>query len=147
MTEEVEERALKEVERLERMPPASPEVVVVRTYLDWLISMPWSIRSEEKLDIIAAERILNEDHYGLKKVKERVLEFLAVRKLASELKGPILCFIGPPGVGKTSIGRSIDVQPGASSCASRWAACGMKARFEGTGGPTSGRCPAGSCRG
>jgi len=107
MPEEVEERALKEVERLERMPPASPEVVVVRTYLDWLISMPWSVRSEEKLDIIAAERILNEDHYGLKKVKERVLEFLAVRKLASELKGPILCFIGPPGVGKTSIGRSI----------------------------------------
>lgn len=107
MPEEVEERALKEVERLERMPPASPEVVVVRTYLDWLIAMPWSVRSEEKLDIIAAERILNEDHYGLKKVKERVLEFLAVRKLASEIKGPILCFIGPPGVGKTSIGRSI----------------------------------------
>jgi len=107
MPEEVEERALKEVERLERMPPASPEVVVVRTYLDWLIAMPWSVRSEEKLDIIAAERILNEDHYGLKKVKERVLEFLAVRKLAKELKGPILCFVGPPGVGKTSIGRSI----------------------------------------
>ena len=107
MPEEVEERALKEVERLERMPPASPEVVVVRTYLDWLIAMPWSVRSEEKLDIIAAERILNEDHYGLKKVKERVLEFLAVRTLAKELKGPILCFIGPPGVGKTSLGRSI----------------------------------------
>jgi ATP-dependent Lon protease len=107
MPEEVQERALKEVERLERMPPASPEVVVVRTYLDWLIAMPWSVRSEEKLDIIAAERILNEDHYGLKKIKERVLEFLAVRKLAKTLKGPILCFIGPPGVGKTSIGRSI----------------------------------------
>jgi len=107
MPQEVEERALKEVERLERMPAASPEVVVVRTYLDWLLAMPWSVRSEEKLDIIAAERILNEDHYGLKKVKERVLEFLAVRKLAAELKGPILCFIGPPGVGKTSIGRSI----------------------------------------
>jgi ATP-dependent Lon protease len=107
MPGEVEERALKEVERLERMPPASPEVVVVRTYLDWLIAMPWSVRSEEKLDIIAAERILNEDHYGLKKIKERVLEFLAVRKLARALKGPILCFIGAPGVGKTSIGRSI----------------------------------------
>ena len=107
MPEEVEERAMKEVDRLERMPPASPEVVVVRTYLDWLISMPWSVRSEEKLDIVAAERILNEDHYGLKKVKERVLEFLAVRKLAQTVKGPILCFIGPPGVGKTSIGRSI----------------------------------------
>ena len=107
MPEEVGERALKELDRLEHMPPASPEVVVVRTYLDWLIAMPWSVRSEDKLDIVAAERILNEDHYGLKKIKERVLEFLAVRKLAREVKGPILCFIGPPGVGKTSIGRSI----------------------------------------
>jgi ATP-dependent Lon protease len=107
MPEEVEERALKELDRLERMPPASPEVVVVRTYLDWLIAMPWSKRSPEKLDIVEAERILNEDHYGLKKIKERVLEFLAVRKLNPEMKGPILCFIGPPGVGKTSIGRSI----------------------------------------
>jgi ATP-dependent Lon protease len=107
MPEEVEGRALKEVERLERMPPASPEVVVVRTYLDWLIEMPWSKRSDEKLDIVEAERVLNEDHYGLKKVKERVLEFLAVRKLNQQIKGPILCFVGPPGVGKTSIGRSI----------------------------------------
>jgi ATP-dependent Lon protease len=107
MPEEVEERALKELDRLERMPPASPEVTVVRTYLDWLLAMPWSVRSKEKLDVVAAERILNEDHYGLKKVKERVLEFLAVRKLAQDVKGPILCFIGPPGVGKTSIGRSI----------------------------------------
>jgi len=107
MPEEVQEKALKEVDRLERMPPASPEVVVVRTYLDWLLAMPWSKRSEEKLDIVAAEHILNEDHYGLKKVKERVLEFLAVRKLAQHVKGPLLCFIGPPGVGKTSIGRSI----------------------------------------
>ena len=107
MPQEVEERALKEVERLERMPLASPEVVVVRTYLDWLIGMPWNKRSEEKLDIVGAERVLNEDHYGLKKVKERVLEFLAVRKLNPQIKGPILCFVGPPGVGKTSIGRSI----------------------------------------
>jgi len=107
MPGEVEERALKEVDRLQHMPMASPEVVVVRTYLDWLIAMPWSARSEDKLDIVAAERILHEDHYGLKKIKERVLEFLAVRKLAKEVKGPILCFIGPPGVGKTSIGRSI----------------------------------------
>ena len=107
MPEEVEERSFKELDRLQHMPPASPEVVVVRTYLDWLLAMPWSVRSEDKLDIVAAERILNEDHYGLKKIKERVLEFLAVRKLAKDVKGPILCFIGPPGVGKTSIGRSI----------------------------------------
>jgi len=107
MPEEVEQRALKELERLGHMPMASPEVVVVRTYLDWLIAMPWSVRSEDKLNIGQAERILDEDHYGLKKVKERVLEFLAVRKLAAEVRGPILCFMGPPGVGKTSIGRSI----------------------------------------
>ncbi len=107
MPEDVEERALKELERLGHMPMASPEVVVVRTYLDWLIAMPWSVRSEDKINIQAAEKILNEDHYGLKKVKERVLEFLAVRKLAAEVRGPILCFMGPPGVGKTSIGRSI----------------------------------------
>jgi ATP-dependent Lon protease len=107
MPEDVQERSLKELDRLERMPPASPEVVVVRTYLDWLIAMPWQKRSPEKLDIVEAERILNEDHYGLKKIKERVLEFLAVRKLNPKIKGPILCFIGPPGVGKTSIGRSI----------------------------------------
>jgi ATP-dependent Lon protease len=107
MPPEVEERALKELDRLQHMPMASPEVVVVRTYLDWLIAMPWSVRSDDKLDVVAAERILHEDHYGLKKIKERVLEFLAVRKLARDVKGPILCFIGPPGVGKTSIGRSI----------------------------------------
>ena len=107
MPEEVEARALKELERLGHMPMASPEVVVVRTYLDWLIAMPWSVRSEDKINILEAEKILHEDHYGLKKVKERVLEFLAVRKLAAEVRGPILCFMGPPGVGKTSIGRSI----------------------------------------
>ena len=107
MPEEVEERALKELDRLERMPPASPEVVVVRTYLDWLIAMPWSKRSDEKLDIVEAERILNEDHYGLKKVKERVLEFLALRKKTGSKKGAIIAFTGPPGVGKTSIAGAI----------------------------------------
>jgi ATP-dependent Lon protease len=107
MPPEVQEKALKELDRLEKMPAASPEVVVARTYLDWLVAMPWSKRSEEKLDIVEAERVLHEDHYGLTKIKERILEFLAVRKLAPTIKGPILCFVGPPGVGKTSIGRSI----------------------------------------
>ena len=107
MPEEVEEKAVKELDRLEKMPPASPEVVVVRTYLDWLIALPWSARSEDKIDINEAQKILDSDHYGLKKIKERILEFLAVRKLATGSKGPILCFLGPPGVGKTSIGRSI----------------------------------------
>ena len=112
MPEQVEAKALKELDRLDKMPYASPEGSVVRTYLDWLTSLPWQTSSEESLDVERAEKVLNDEHYGLDKVKERVLEFLAVRKLAVErecgdIKGPILCFVGPPGVGKTSMGRSI----------------------------------------
>jgi len=107
MPREVEEKALKEVERLEKMPPMAAESTVVRNYLDWLIALPWSKSTRDRLDIKAAEAILEEDHYGLKEVKERILEYLAIRKLAKKMKGPILCFVGPPGVGKTSLGRSI----------------------------------------
>ena len=107
MPEAVAERALKEVERLEKMPFGTPEASVIRTYLDVMLSLPWKEQTEDRVDINEAEQILNEDHYGLKKVKERILEFLAVRKLSGSLKGPILCFVGPPGVGKTSMGRSI----------------------------------------
>ncbi len=107
MPEPVEEKALKELGRLEKMPPAAAETSVIRTYLDWLIGLPWAEESEEKLDLEAAQRILDEDHYGLEKVKERILEYLAVHKLTGRMRGPILCFVGPPGVGKTSIGRSI----------------------------------------
>ena len=107
MPESTCEKALKEVDRLQRMPPASPEVTVTRTYLDWLLGMPWNTRSKDALDIDAAETILNEDHWGLAKAKERILEYLAVRKLNPNMRGPILCFVGPPGVGKTSIGKSI----------------------------------------
>ncbi len=107
MTAEATEKALKEVSRLEKMPPVAPEGTVIRTYLDWLVSLPWDERTADKLDIKSAERILEEDHYGLRRPKERVVEFLAVRKLVEQVKGPILCFIGPPGVGKTSIGRSV----------------------------------------
>ncbi|MCL5105643.1 MAG: endopeptidase La [Armatimonadetes bacterium] len=107
MPEEVNEKSLKELDRLDKMPYASPEGTVIRNYLDWLISLPWDKRSQESLDIDAAEKVLNADHFGLDKVKERVIEFLAVRKLSREIKGPILCFVGPPGVGKTSIGKSI----------------------------------------
>jgi ATP-dependent Lon protease len=107
MTESAQERALKELSRLERMPLGAPDGVVVRTYLDWLVGLPWSTRSEDRLDVEEARAVLDEDHYGLPKVKDRILEFLAVRKLTGALKGPILCFSGPPGVGKTSIGKSI----------------------------------------
>ena len=107
MPEAVEERALKELDRFEKTPPPSPESGIIRTYLDWLVGLPWDKATEERLDMDEAEAILHEDHYGLPKVKERILEFLAVRKLAGTLKGPILCFAGPPGVGKTSLGKSI----------------------------------------
>lgn len=104
---EVEEKALKEVERLEKMPPMAAEAAVVRNYLDWLLSLPWNKGTRDRLDLKAADGILDEDHYGLKTVKERILEYLAIRKLAKKMKGPIICFVGPPGVGKTSLGRSI----------------------------------------
>ncbi len=107
MSKEAEEKALKELDKLGKMMSASPESAVIRNYLDWLISLPWSNLTADKLDIKEAEKILNEDHYGLKKVKERILEYLAVRKLVVKMKGPILCFVGPPGVGKTSLAKSI----------------------------------------
>src|SRR5215212_5088644 len=107
MTEEAKEKALQELHRLEAMPPMSAESTVSRTYLDWLINVPWKARSEELEDLNEAEKVLNEDHYGLEKIKERILEFLAVRQLVSNPKGTILCFVGAPGVGKTSLGKSI----------------------------------------
>jgi len=102
-----EEAALKELERLSRMNPSSAEYTVSRTYLEWMVILPWSVSVEDDLEIKRAENILNEDHYDLEKVKERILEYLAVRKLKPDVKGPILCFVGPPGVGKTSLGQSI----------------------------------------
>jgi len=107
MPEAVEQEAFRELDRLSKIPPASPEYSVIRTYLDWVCELPWSIRTEDRLDINKAQRILNADHYDLKKVKKRILEFLAVRKLNPTGKSPILCFVGPPGVGKTSLGKSI----------------------------------------
>ena len=107
LPKEVEEKAIQEIERLEKMPQASAEGTVVRTYLDWILALPWSKSSRDKTDIIRAEKILNEDHYGLEKVKERILEFLAIRKLTPKMKSPILCFVGPPGVGKTSLAKSV----------------------------------------
>lgn len=107
MPKNVESKAMEELSRLSKMMPMSPEATVIRTYLEWLINLPWNKFTPDNLDISHAEKILNEDHYGLEKVKERILEYLAVRKKTDSLKGPILCFVGPPGVGKTSLGKSI----------------------------------------
>ncbi len=107
MPKDAEEKALKEIGRLDRMQPMSPEATVIRTYIDWFISLPWSQRTREKVDLRNVARHLDRDHYGLEKVKERILEYLAVRKLQPAMKGPILCLVGPPGVGKTSLGRSV----------------------------------------
>ncbi|MDK1020827.1 MAG: endopeptidase La [Candidatus Hydrogenedentes bacterium] len=107
LPKEALERALREIGRYERMPPLSPESAITQTYIEWLSEVPWSKRTRDSLDLSRAQKILDEDHYGLEKVKERILEFLAVRKLSRSTKGPVLCLVGPPGVGKTSLGRSV----------------------------------------
>jgi ATP-dependent Lon protease len=107
MPDDVREKMEKEIERLERMPPSSAETTVLRNYLDWVLGLPWGKESKDRLDLKKAERILDADHYGLEKVKERILEFLAVRKLAKKMKSPIICLVGPPGVGKTSLAKSV----------------------------------------
>ncbi|MDN5347262.1 MAG: ATP-dependent Lon protease [Clostridia bacterium] len=107
LPKEVRERALKEVEKLEKMPPMAAEATVVRNYLDWILALPWRKQTRDRLDVKVAEKILDEDHYGLREVKDRILEYLAIRQLNKKLKGPILCFVGPPGVGKTSLAKSI----------------------------------------
>lgn len=107
MPEQIKDKAEKELKKLRFMPPMSAETTVVRNYLDWIISLPWNIKTEDIIDIKHAEEVLNKDHYGLEKPKERILEFLSVRKYSENMKGSIICFVGPPGVGKTSLARSI----------------------------------------
>jgi len=107
MPEQAYKEAMRELDRLAKMQPGAAEYTVSRTYIDWLVALPWSVSTQDNLDIEAARKVLDEDHYDLEKVKERILEYLAVRKLKPDSKGPILCFVGPPGVGKTSLGRSI----------------------------------------
>jgi ATP-dependent Lon protease len=104
---EVEERALRELDRLEKMPPMAAEAVVARNYLDWLVALPWSVETPDRLEVARAHEILDQDHHGLEKPKERILEYLAIRQLSKNLRGPILCLVGPPGTGKTSVARSV----------------------------------------
>lgn len=107
MSDEIKARASKELDRMSRIPAMSPEVAIIRNYVDWLLDLPWGIQTVDQLDLTVSEQILDDDHFGLEKVKERILEYLAVRKLSSQVRSPILCFAGPPGVGKTSLGKSI----------------------------------------
>src|SRR5580700_9264376 len=137
LPDEVNRVARKQLGRMAAMQPQSAEYNVTRTYLEWIGDLPWSKTPADKLDVEETRRCLDEDHFGRDKIKKRIIEYVAVRKLAGSKKAPILCFIGPPGVGKTSLGRSI----------ARSAGSATKPRFEGTGAPTSGRVPGGSFRG
>ena len=107
MPKDIEEKMVKELKKLQQLTPYNPESGYLRNYLEWMVALPWSKKSENKVNLKDAEKILDEGHYGLSKVKERVIEYLAVHQLSGKMKGPILCFAGPPGVGKTSIGKSI----------------------------------------
>ena len=107
LPEEAHEAATKELDRLKRMPPAAAEYTVSRTYLDWILELPWNVKTKDSLDTIKVQTILDEDHFGLEKIKQRIVEYIAVRHLKPDMKGPILCFVGPPGTGKTSLGKSI----------------------------------------
>lgn len=141
MSKEATAKVKAELKKLKLMSPMSAEATVVRNYIDWIISLPWYNRTKDKLDIQEAERILNEDHYGLEKPKERILEYLAVQSLVKKIKGPILCFVGPPGVGKTSLAKSIaradgpEFYPGLLGGGS-----GTKPRSVDIGGLTSALC-------
>ena len=142
LSKEAREKAQHELKKLRQMSPMSAEATVVRNYLDWLLSIPWNKKSKVKKDLEAAQTMLDNDHYGLEKVKDRIVEYLAVQSRANKLTGPILCLVGPPGVGKTSLGKSIAKATGANSCASRSAACATRPRSAVTAAPISARCPA-----
>lgn len=141
MPKEAKEKAEAELQKLKMMSPMSAEATVVRSYIDWMVQVPWVKRSKVKKDLIKAQEILDSDHYGLERVKERILEYLAVQSRVSKIKGPILCLVGPPGVGKTSLwGSLLPVQPAVNMSVWRWAAYVMKRKSVVTAVPTSVLC-------
>lgn len=142
LSKEAKEKVLTEVKKLKTMSPMSSEATVVRNYLDWVLGIPWKKPSRVKKDLHEAMAVLDADHYGLEKVKERIIEYLAVQSRADKVKGPILCLVGPPGVGKTSLGRSIAKQPGVILSGHRWAVCVTKRKSADTAAPTSVPCRA-----
>jgi len=142
LSKEGRDKALAEVKKLRTMSPMSAEATVVRNYLDWMLSIPWQVRTKVKRDIKAAEKVLNHDHFGLEKVKERILEYLAVQQRMRKVKGPILCLVGPPGVGKTSLGKSVARATGRNFVRMSLAACATRRRSAATGAPISARCRA-----
>ena len=141
LSAEAKDKVEKELKKLKMMSPMSAEATVVRNYIDWIISLPWNEFTDDKLDINEAEKVLEEDHYGLEKVKERILEYLAVQSLVGKIKGPILCLVGPPGVGKTSLGRSIARATGRNLSASPWVASVTRRKSAVIGEPISAPSP------
>lgn len=142
MPEEAREKALSEARKLRSMPPSAAEYTVVRNYVDWILDLPWNDLKQIDINLEKARAILDGDHFGLEKPKERILEYLAVQKLSQGLKGPILCFVGPPGVGKTSLAKSVAAPQGAILCASPLAACATRPKSGGTAAPMWARCRA-----
>jgi ATP-dependent Lon protease len=141
MSKEAATKSRQEFKKLKMMTPMSAEATVVRNYIDWMISLPWFNKSRIRNDLVEAEKILNEDHYGLEKPKERILEYLAVQTLVKKLRGPILCLVGPPGVGKTSLAKSVARATGRNMFACPWAVCGTRLKSAAIAEPTSAPCP------
>ena len=146
MSKEALAKVKKELKKLKMMHPTSAEATVVRNYIDWIIGLPWYETSEENYDLTKAEEVLEEDHYGLRKIKERILEYLAVQALTKKLKGPVLCFVGPPGVGKTSLAKSIARATGRKFQRLSLGGVRDEAEIRATAGRTSARCPGSSFR-
>ncbi len=146
MPKEAKEKAISEINKLKMMPPMSAEATVSRNYIDWILAVPWKKRSKVRTDLLEAEAILNEEHYGLEKVKERILEYLAVQQRVKKVGGPILCLVGPPGVGKTSLGQSIARATPENLYACLWAEYEMKPKYEGIVEPILVPCQAKFCK-